>query len=92
MLLKREIPDVVLFEHVTLPEDPERLNFVILKGPYLGKSVHASSEYNGNVSFINELDCLDNVFMSLPLGDLMELEFFQERLNFAVPVLTGCVT
>ena len=92
MITERELPNVVLFEHVSLPESPHRYYPIILHSPNPSHTVHRSSEDNGGICLFDVLDCFDNVFMRLPLSYLHKLEFFEERFHFRFLIITWVVT
>lgn len=92
MILKWEIPDVVFLKHVALPHDAERLNFILVKRPYLSHLVHGCSEYYRDIGVSYKLDCLYNVLMRLPLCNLLELEFFKQGFDLEVAVVARVVT
>ena len=88
MFLQWEIPLIVLFEHISLSEDTQRLYLVILESPYLSQSIHASRENDGYVCFTDEFDSFYDVFVCLPLCYLVELELFEQWFYFSVSILT----
>jgi hypothetical protein len=91
VVVQRELPYVVLLEHITLSEGAHGHNSVILDRPDPGHAIHRSCEDDWRVCLLDVLHSLDNVFVCLPLSYLDELEFFQKRLYFWIFVITGMV-
>lgn len=95
MIFKGEIPMVLLFKHISLPQNAQWFYFILVVSPYFGHSIHGSSKDYWNIGLRNVFHCFDDVFVCLPLTYLKELEFLKQRFDFiftiTIRVVTCCI-
>ena len=92
IVLKRELPHILLLEHVSLTEGAHGDHTIILDRPDTCHAIHRSSEDYWNVSLLDVLDRLNHILVRLPLCYLDKLEFLEQGLNLSFLVIAGMLT